>query len=262
MSKNICAPVRENVYRCFTFPEVKKLVTIYNSNLSNKIKVSGKTKSQLMDELKKNLSCSLDDCLLDKQFVKSVINDGINTKLSLFKPPKPDGKYTWLSTVDINDIMKQYEQKFPEFTFFGAVPIDFNNFISEFSNFNLKRFSQNKKKLGVVFNLDPSNEPGIHWVALFLDLNDNTLCFFDSVGDKPVKEINNFIKKIISQGKEMNKTIKLIINNNEHQLKDSECGVYCLYFIINRLKGKSCNEINSKIIRDEQMNKYRDIFFR
>ena len=45
------------------------------------------------------------------------------------------------------------------------------------------------------------------------------------------------------------------------QKKDSECGVYCLYFITQRLKGKSFNQLIDKNLSDEKMNKYREHFF-
>ena len=41
--------------------------------------------------------------------------------------------------------MKQYEKKYDDFIFFGAVPIDFDDVISEMANINLKKLSNKKK---------------------------------------------------------------------------------------------------------------------
>ena len=34
-----------------------------------------------------------------------------------------------------------------------------------------------KKKIGIVFNLDKHNQPGSHWVALYTDLKANQVYF-------------------------------------------------------------------------------------
>ena len=44
-----------------------------------------------------------------------------------FRPDGPEGKFEWLNTIHINDVMSQYEKKYNDFKFFGAVPIDFDD---------------------------------------------------------------------------------------------------------------------------------------
>ena len=55
--------------------------------------------------------------------------------------------------------------------------------------------------------------------------------------------------------------MKKYINDVDMQKKDSECGVYCLYFITQRLKGKKFNQLIDKNLSDQKMNKYREYFF-
>ena len=47
-----------------------------------------------------------------------------------FKPYQPDkwekNPNTWLSTIDINRVMEQYEDAYPNFQYLGANPIDFD----------------------------------------------------------------------------------------------------------------------------------------
>ena len=46
---------------------------------------------------------------------------------NIFRPEGPQGKFEWLSTIDINQVLKQYEEKYADFLFLGAVPIDFDD---------------------------------------------------------------------------------------------------------------------------------------
>ena len=37
-------------------------------------------------------------------------------------------------------------------------------------------------KIGIIFNTDPHNKSGSHWISLFIDVKKKIICFFDSVG--------------------------------------------------------------------------------
>lgn len=178
------------------------------------------------------------------------------------KPKSPKGKEEWLSSVDIYDVMEQYVRKYSDFIFFGPVPIDWDDFSNALSRINLKKLYKAKKKIGIVFNTDPSYKSGEHWISMFIDLKNRTICFFYSVGDEPPKEIKKFMNKIVKQAKGIGINLKPIVNERQHQVGNNECGVYSLYFITSRLQGKSCQYINNKIIKDKEMNKYRKKFFR
>jgi hypothetical protein len=56
------------------------------------------------------------------------------------------------------------------------------------------------------------------------------------------------------------KTIKF--NQNRHQFKNSECGVYSINFILRLLKGETFENICSNITTDDQVNKCREVYFR
>ena len=255
---NNCSP--NNIYNetCLTYPSLIRVAKKLNLNVS---KYNVKNRSKLIKDIKnafkirKDCNHNIDICILKNKynFDKSILNS--------FKPLRPKGKYTWLSTIDINDVMKQYEKKYKNFIFMGAVPIDFDYIYEEFSNINLKKLSKLKKKIGFVFNTDPSYKSGEHWISMFLDLCDNTLCFFDSVGTYPPYQISNFIKRLLKQANNLNIKLNLYINGIQHQKGNNECGVYSLYFLISRLEGNKCNYIFNNKINDSDMNKYRDIFF-
>ena len=44
--------------------------------------------------------------------------------MSVFKPQGTTNRYDWLSTIEINNVMKQFELKYPNFLFGGAIPRD------------------------------------------------------------------------------------------------------------------------------------------
>ena len=108
-------------------------------------------------------------------------------------------------------------------------------------NFDLQELiGQGKNKIGVIFNLDPHDKPGSHWVSLCIDTKNKYIMYFDSNGITCPPEICNLIQRIISQGKSLTPTLSLkeIQNKYQHQYTNTECGMYSLYFIITHLTEK------------------------
>ena len=197
--------------------------------------------------------------------------------------------------------MAQYEEKYDDFKFFGAVPIDFDdlpylgikdiNFSDLYNGkYNLKGGSKKIKKIGFVFNLDEHWQSGSHWVALYSDLEKNQIYFFDSYGLKPERRIKKLVKRIADwlykkeycnndecsiesiksdsfmKGGKDNKNkieqkIRVEYNRNRHQYKNSECGVYSLNFILRLLNGHTFEEITETKVLDDEINKCRDVYF-
>ena len=176
----------------------------------------------------------------------------------------------WLSTVDIENVMEQYEQKYNDFYFIGPVPIDFDYeyklgkcIDDELCKISLKELLKEKiKKLGIIFNLDPHDKPGSHWVALYCDLNKMELYYFDSYGVYPPKEVENLMFRLKEQGKLEKKEIKLYYNDIRHQYKNSECGMYSMNFIIEFLEGNSFKKIIETIKNDNLMTQKRFQLYR
>ena len=250
-------------YSCFTLKDLKDMAKMVNKKYKSNIKIKeyrASDKKKLIRDIHYALKCekmSLDMCVL-----KNYSTDFHKVIKNNFKPKRPKGKEEWLSSIDIYDVMEQYMEKYPDFIFFGPVPIDWQDFSNALARLNLKKLYKNKKRIGIVFNTDPSYKSGEHWISMFIDLNNKTICFFDSVGDEPPKEVKKFMNKIIKQAKNIGLKLKPVINDKQHQILNNVCGVYSLYFIISRLQGKSCQHINNKIVRDKEMNKYREKFFR
>jgi hypothetical protein len=179
--------------------------------------------------------------------------------------------HTWLTNIDILNVMTQYEKN-PKrkFKFLGVFPIDFNEnyglgrcISEEICNIKLSKFKE-YNSFACVFNLDKHNQPGSHWVAVYFNTSKRRknygFYFFDSTGSKIPKEIENIgisIKKQIN-----NDGFKMHENNVQKQFKNTECGMFCLFFIINCLKNKPFKEIVNDGTYDDEVHTLRNKLFR
>jgi hypothetical protein len=78
-------------------------------------------------------------------------------------------------------------------------------------------------------------------------------------------EVKKLTEKVTKQCLDAGIVLKKMDNMKvRHQYGKSECGMYCLYFIITLLEETNKPEkfLNKKIrIPDKEMEKYRDIYF-
>lgn len=263
---------------CFDKMALSRIANGYNKKYPNsQIQYSRSTPdTQLWNEIRDKMANVCGDnemCWLDQDFLK-----GDSQVAGYYKPKKPKGQREWLKTSDINNVLKQFEDKYPDFAFMGAVPMDFSDIFEEFAKIDLCSLyngngllglykGKQVRKYGFVFNLDKHNQGGSHWVCMFIDLssNDPYIGFFDSVGScPPPKEVSKLMYKLADQAKEcLSIRLKLKCNSVQHQKKNTECGMYCIYFINTSLEsGKTFEEIVNKIITDDEVNRLRDYFFR
>lgn len=271
-----CAPSQQfSDGSCMSVEILCELAKIYNESESKKpIKLSPKLetlnpkkyKRYLVREFSKRLGdvCDNQKCWVKQNFTKR-LNKKIREELDkyTFRPEGPEGKFTWLNTVNINEVMLQYEKKYSDFKFMGAVPMDFDDLPElGIKNANWDTFKKNgKSKLGFVFNLDEHYKSGSHWVGMYTDLDKGQIYFFDSYAIQPEKRVRVLMRRIEKYMEE--KGIKTDVNHNKtrYQYKNSECGVYSMHFILRMLEGTTFNDILKKPIKDEEINKYRDIYF-
>lgn len=202
--------------------------------------------------------CKYEYCWIDYEFIKTIPDNELREKIKLFtfKPKMSMHIDNWLSTRDINNVLIQYEKLYDTFKFLGALPSDFYKI--EKIDYS---FIDSYNRIGIVFNLDPHSSSGSHWVAFLVDNKKRTLEYFDSVGNGPNKNIKMFIRKIKSMLDAKGTKYKYHYNNIQHQYKNSECGVYAIYYIVQRLLGYSFREICKKVIGDDQMYEFRNNIF-
>jgi hypothetical protein len=264
-SSKACAPgtkFQDNT--CFTLTALKKIASAYNRDRAKNSRDYIDTrvpKKQLWQTIRKKLSnsCNNEWCWIDMDFIKRISDRNI---LDTFKYKRPIDQYQWLSTDDLNRAMKQYEHKYPNFAFFGPVPIDFSEIQTELENMNIKGlYQRGTTKIGIIFNLDPHYQSGSHWVCMFIDLDKAIIGYFDSYGLCPApKQIRSLMDKITKSGTSIGKRFKKKCNEYRHQYANSECGVYCMYFIIESLKGRTFEDISSSLVYDEEMNLKRNLY--
>ena len=66
------------------------------------------------------------------------------------------------------------------------------------------------------------------------------------------------VKTVKEQAREMSKKFSFYYNDRRHQYKNSECGMYCLYFIISLLQHDHDFEyFQNHRVPDEEMTRYR-----
>jgi len=216
------------------------------------------------NRLAKELNCNINDgrCLVEKSLLSS---DEKKTLLeTFFKPKAPEGwkkdPDMWLTSEDIDVVMKQYEKAHPEFRFLGVVPIDFSApdpyaknekcMNEQFCHVDLEEEkSKGRKIIGAVFNLDPHYKGGSHWVGLAIDVNRNCIYYFDSYGVGPPSQVAKFMRSLTLQ----NPNLKLQSNGRRFQFSDTECGMYSMYFLTQMINGVSFKKFCKKAVPDKRM---------
>ncbi len=221
-------------------------------------------KKYLLSEFKNRFEGDQKDWIKSKylELMDEEIKDHLENKT--FRPDGPQGRFDWLSTLDINQVLYQYEEKYPDFKFLGAVPMDFADLdYLPFKKLNFDDFDKEGiKRIGVIFNTDKSFQSGKHWISLFCDFDKAQVYFSDSMGTRPPKEVNTFMKSLEDHIKLKKKyDIDIRYNKTQHQEGNSECGVYSINFILRLLKGKTFDHITTKKLKDHQVNKCRIKYF-
>jgi hypothetical protein len=282
---SFCAPSRGNDrWTCFSLEELDVMVDAWNkTRLGKKYPIRKYIPEHIPEHIHKknteayqrylwsslqqrfapfcgeNETCWLDSVELSKRLQE--ISPQVYKMLNFFtlKPKGTRGKHDWLSTTEIDYVMQQYEQVYPDFKYIGCFPSDYYKLApGKFPS----KILDTKRRAAIVFNLDESHQKGSHWVAVFFDQTPTgrrVVEYFDPTGDKPIKNLKQFLDNPYFFD-----SIRLI-NSKKHQRGNNECGVYSLFYILERLKGKTFGEINGKgaaRIPDADMNRFRSNLFR
>lgn len=273
--KNLrCKPsINKLSYSCFTKEQIVELKNIWNKQHRDE-QVSETDPEKIWHQLKeKNKDCNMESCWIKKLIISHEIRRKF---LSSFAPKAPDEwkkqPNTWLTNIDISNVMNQYESTYPCFEFIGPSPIDFDVkeqdicVWEELCKFNLQKYvDKGKFKIGIIFNTDVHDGAGEHWISLFINVPKSAIFFFDSVGSPIPPQIKKFVDNVIDQGKKMNKVINFNFDQNhpiEHQYKNTECGVYSLFFIVHMLEDKiNGGYLKTHILKDNYIEQYRKVFF-
>ena len=98
----------------------------------------------------------------------------------------------------------------------------------------------------LVCNLDPSDRPGSHWVAIYVDSYGSRAEYFDSFGKEPNNTIKSYLdrwsKHWTYNCRQLQSVVSLL------------CGHYCIYFCMLRNSGLTMCEIVSTFSTDTAFN--------
>jgi len=278
LTKLNCSPKPKdeiNEFSCYTNKSLYKLRDLWNARHPD-VKIKSNSPKEIHNLISEYLKgvCNKESCWIKQKAEFGPIESDIADSFAPESPPEwKKNPNEWLSSVDIINVMKQYEKAYKCFDFIGPSPIDFDTrklygecVWDELCNFSLKEQLKNgKTKIGVIFNTDPHNKPGQHWISMFINIKKKKIFFFDSTGDKPPEEIMVLVKRIEEQGLNLNPKLKFKFDSNEgieHQYGNTECGIYSLFFIVHMLEDKMTEHyLKTHILKDEYMTKFRHIYF-
>jgi len=264
-----------NEFSCYTNKSLYKLRDLWNARHPD-VKITANSPKEIHRQISEKLSgvCNKESCWLKQKAEFGAIESDMADSFAPESPPEwKKNPHEWLSSIDIMNVMKQYEKAYKCFDFIGPSPIDFDTkklygecVWEELCNFSLKdQIKKGKTKIGIIFNTDPHNKPGQHWISMFINIKKRKIFFFDSTGDKQAKEIMVLVKRIIDEGENLKPKIKFEFDSNEgveHQYGNTECGIYSLYFIVHMLEDKMTEHyLKTHILKDEYMNKFRKVYF-
>jgi len=278
LKKVNCSPKdkkEKNNFTCYTDKSLYKLRDLWNARHPDKKIITNNSK-EIHNLLTNYLSrsCNKESCWIKQKDEFGKLNKNM---FDSFAPESPQewkkNPNEWLTSVDITNVMKQYEKAYKCFDFIGPTPIDFDTkklygecVWEELCNFSLaEQIKKKKTKIGIIFNTDPHNKPGQHWISMFINIKKKNIFFFDSTGEEAPEQVMAFVERVQEQGRNLNPKMELNFDSNEgveHQYGNTECGIYSLFFIVHMLEDKVTDHyIKTHILKDEYIEKFRKIYF-
>jgi hypothetical protein len=279
-----CSPNNEQIYdqsrTCYNKKQLQIIARKYNEAVSkNQTIPVYQQKDFLLRDLKNRLRVH-ESKWMDMDFMKYVKRELRQELRNSFRPSIPakwlENSREWLNTIDITDVMTQYERKYRTFKFLGVHPIDFaykphgNTMCisDEICKFDVHTvIKAGYTQFAIIFNLDKHYEPGSHWVSLYISLSPrlkNYGCYFiDSNAAGIPNEIHKFVDDVELQMRGMHpkKVFQKINNTTRFQYKNTECGMFSIFFITQFLKNISFDDIVKTKMNDDDVHKYRYIFY-
>ena len=106
----------------------------------------------------------------------------------------------------------------------------------------------------LICNADRSDEPGRHWLAMYIDRN-GVGCFFDSFGNPPYSE---FFPSSILEFLKNNSTRVHYSTRQVQDFTSVTCGQHCVFFLYHISRGVEYKDImkfyhNDNLLRNDTM---------
>lgn len=240
----------------------------------------------ILDAAIEKTGCDSEKCVLSA-LKRDIGEQKVNTLLATrFKLSGPTDN-TLLNNYNIDDTMKMFQMKFPEF-----FPYNFNmrnyrdySFVNgrvvdapdTLETIRVSQLISRYKCCGVIINTDVYENNGLHWMAMFADWRDTnvgaTVEFFNSSGNAPQPEYVLWMERARNDLIGANIKIRpfkdytgverdlVRVSNRRHQQSTTECGLYSLLYIYSRLCGVKPEFFASRFVPDQLMFEFRQHLF-
>ncbi len=235
--------------------------------------------TQSVDEMKSKTGCDTEVCVVEQNL--DILNDKQRRAVGTYYKrhgPANVVERKWLSNSDIDGVLSQLGARWPDFMHLHFQMRDFVKSYNELRELDLSElFSGRYKTFACVLNTDVSTGSGKHWVCLFGDFRhggSRTIEYFDSAGSAPMGEIIDWYTNVLSvrnepvcsvNGGDCDDVITFKqVTSVKHQKKNTECGVYVLYYIYSRLLGHPWSDFTNPlgVINDDFVAQFRGQLFR
>ncbi len=231
--------------------------------------------SMVIEKAKELTKCATEECALKKiaqeqPSATHAVNKTISTNMKLNGPADST---KLLNNENIDKIIAQFTTRHPNLYHMHFHMLDFDVHNKPLHTIDMIKDVINKGKdtFCCVLNTDKYGNGGIHWFCIFCDFRTKgshidpfTIEYFNSSGNKPLKSVGEWMVRIKYKIEEIDTYNVSIVNATpiRHQIEtETECGVYCLYFIHKRLNNTPISLFANRI-KDSEMVEFRDELFR
>ena len=269
-----CA-LAENRSVCSTNKE-KRVLTDFMRKRGQTIK--NKNLDEIIELVKQDLGVDSEKEIYEHTEFKKIMGGDLSNKIlkTIFKLEGPANTVELLSNFDIDGTLDQWMRLSPEIYnkkcyHITYKMIDFKHTGKDLYYLDIKELMDNGYKcFYCVLNTDISSGRGKHWFCVFGDLEHEgteedpvIIEYFNSSGFPPRREMVdwfNYIEAEMYKGHRLVVEHKIVVKNRL-QYSRTECGVWSLAYILNRLRGRPTNWFESQNIDDQEMYKCRQYIF-
>lgn len=268
-----CAPGRELICgSCFRKDELicmcKVLKSLFGSINEEEVDLSTLSRCRLWTHVRRYLDKFLNDhtdndWLLDEQLLSRIrlfCPNLFNTFRYFSIRPKFSGNVTsgWLNNVDIEMVMAQYQNIYPDLFFAGAHSADLSYLHCEQRKLCptlIETADATCMNFAIILNTGTLQTGGEHWVCCYKDKDSNILEFFDSQPDKTSSELQVTLDWLCADRYVLKK------NTLRHQYDDHMCGCFAMFFILCRTIGITFEQLDKHAITFEDIKEFRNLLF-
>lgn len=266
----------------------------------NILPTGGSRQAAVVRKAAERFGCKSESCVLDAIVMAVPPKERIIIRQQAlrFKPPGPRDGPALLTNIDIDTTLRQWaEYEFHDFFPFSFAMIDFAKTKDHLAAVDLRSVRKGVEpvrlnsgravrrpclRMACVINTDVSTAGGIHWMCVFVDTSAPpgsetpwSVEFFDSTGDAPAETIiewmENSRKDLVACrrgacGDTRRDDDSLVATatparTRRHQHGNTECGVYALYYIRQRLERVPFGFFSRGRISDADMERFRPHLF-